>query len=135
MPVFGVILVRIFPHSDWMQRDTTYLSVFMRENADQSNSEYGHFSRSLNLYTRSVLNYLTMKIFSVFLFYASTNQQTLNDVSAAVLVFLFVNFKHISNLYYWLWTCSGEVNITARLFSLSSGDRKYRNRSLNSANQ
>ena len=32
--VFGVILVRIFPHSDWI-----------RENADQNNSEYGHFSR------------------------------------------------------------------------------------------
>ena len=32
--VFGVILVRIFPHSDWA-----------RENADQNNSEYEHFSR------------------------------------------------------------------------------------------
>ena len=35
MPVFGVILVRIFPYS-----------VRMRENADQNDSEYGHFSRS-----------------------------------------------------------------------------------------
>ena len=26
--VFGVILVRIFPHSDWKRRDTVYLSVF-----------------------------------------------------------------------------------------------------------
>ena len=26
--VFGVILVRIFPHSDWIRRDTEYLSVF-----------------------------------------------------------------------------------------------------------
>ena len=26
--VFGVILVRIFPHSDWIQRDIPYLSVF-----------------------------------------------------------------------------------------------------------
>ena len=33
--VFGVILVRIFPYSDWIQ-----------ENADQNNSEYGHFLRS-----------------------------------------------------------------------------------------
>ena len=32
--VFGVILVRILPHS---------YSVRMRENADQYNSEYGHF--------------------------------------------------------------------------------------------
>ena len=27
--VFGVFLVRIFPHSDWMRRDTEYLSVFI----------------------------------------------------------------------------------------------------------
>ena len=26
--LFGVVLVRIFPRSDWMQRDTEYLSVF-----------------------------------------------------------------------------------------------------------
>ena len=46
--VFGVILVRIFPHSDWIQRDTLYhsYSVRMRENADQNNSEYGHFLRN-----------------------------------------------------------------------------------------
>ena len=25
---FGVILVGIFPHSDWIRRDTEYLSVF-----------------------------------------------------------------------------------------------------------
>ena len=43
--VFGVILSRIFPHSDWIRRDTLYL-VRMRENADQNNSEYGHFARS-----------------------------------------------------------------------------------------
>ena len=36
VPVFGVILVRIFPHSDWMQK-----------NMDQKNSEYGHFLRSV----------------------------------------------------------------------------------------
>ena len=37
MFVFGVILVRIFPYS-----------VQMWENADQNNSEYGHFLRSVN---------------------------------------------------------------------------------------
>ena len=26
--VFGVILVRVFPHLDWIRRDTEYLSVF-----------------------------------------------------------------------------------------------------------
>ena len=25
---YGVFLVRIFPHSDWIRRDTEYLSVF-----------------------------------------------------------------------------------------------------------
>ena len=28
LPVFGVILVRIFPYSDWIPRDTPYLSVW-----------------------------------------------------------------------------------------------------------
>ena len=28
MFVFGVILVRIFPHSDWISRETPYVSVF-----------------------------------------------------------------------------------------------------------
>ena len=43
---------RIFPHSDWIGRNTEYLSVFSpnagkcRKNADQNNSEYRHFSRS-----------------------------------------------------------------------------------------
>ena len=44
--VFGVILVRIFPHSDWMWGDTPY-SLQMQENADQNNSKYEHFSRSV----------------------------------------------------------------------------------------
>ena len=42
--VFGVILVCIFPHSDWIQK-ALYL-VRMRENANQNNSEYGHFLSS-----------------------------------------------------------------------------------------
>ena len=43
-------LVRIFPHSDWMRRDTLYLSVF-NPNAGkygpEKNSVFGHFSRSV----------------------------------------------------------------------------------------
>ena len=39
MSVFGVILVRIFPHS-----------VRMRENTNQNNSEYGHLSRSESIH-------------------------------------------------------------------------------------
>ena len=40
--VFGVILVRIFPHSDWILRISPY-TVRMQENTDQNNSEYGQF--------------------------------------------------------------------------------------------
>ena len=52
--VFRIILVRVFPHSDWMRRDTLYLSysVTMPENTDQNNSEYGHFLRSASLQTK-----------------------------------------------------------------------------------
>ena len=49
--VFGDILVRIFPDSDWIRRDRSICqySVRIREYADQSNSKYGHFSRSVYL--------------------------------------------------------------------------------------
>ena len=46
---------RIFPHSDWIQRDTEYLSVFSLnagkcgKNADQNNSEYGLFLSRVQL--------------------------------------------------------------------------------------
>ena len=46
--VFGVIVVSIFPHSDWILRISPY-SVRMRENTDQNNSEYGHFLRSADM--------------------------------------------------------------------------------------
>ena len=45
MSIFRVILVRIFPHSDWILRISPY-SVQMRKNADHNNSEYRRFSRS-----------------------------------------------------------------------------------------
>ena len=45
--LFVVFLVCIFPYSDWILRDTSYLSVFSpnTENTEQKNSEYGHFLR------------------------------------------------------------------------------------------
>ena len=50
LSVFGVILVHIFPHSDWIRRDTEYLSVLSPNagNTDQNYSEYEHFLRSDN---------------------------------------------------------------------------------------
>ena len=44
--VFRIILVRIFPHSDWIQTDTEYLSLNVGKYG-QNNSEYGHFLRSV----------------------------------------------------------------------------------------
>ena len=46
--VFGVFLVSIFPNSDWIRRDTVYLSVFSSNAGkyDQKNSKYDQFSRS-----------------------------------------------------------------------------------------
>ena len=44
--VFGVSLVRIFQHSDWIRGDTFYLQFSDQENTVQKNSEYGHFLRS-----------------------------------------------------------------------------------------
>ena len=41
--VFGVILVRIFGEI----QSISWYSVRMRENADQNDSEYGHFLRSV----------------------------------------------------------------------------------------
>ena len=35
MSKYGVFLVRIFPHSDWIRRDTPSYSARMRENTDQ----------------------------------------------------------------------------------------------------
>ena len=46
--IFGVLLVRIFPYSTEygeILRISPY-SVRVRENADQNNTEYGHFLRS-----------------------------------------------------------------------------------------
>ena len=40
-----IILVRIFPHADWVLRISPY-SVRMRKNTNQNNSKYGHFSSS-----------------------------------------------------------------------------------------
>ena len=46
--VLGVILIRIFPHADWILRISPY-SVQMRENTGQNKSEYGLFLRSVEL--------------------------------------------------------------------------------------
>ena len=52
LSIFSFFLVRIFQHLDWildLQSKSPY-SVRTRENADQNNSEYGHFSRREGLF-------------------------------------------------------------------------------------
>ena len=46
--VVGVLLVPIFPHLNWIRRNTPYLSDLSKtqENTDQKNSEYRHLYRS-----------------------------------------------------------------------------------------
>ena len=48
--VCGDILIHIFPHSDWMQKDILRISpysVWMRENTEQNYTGYGPFLRSV----------------------------------------------------------------------------------------
>ena len=80
MSVFGVILVRIFPHLDWIWRDTEIspYSVRMRENADQNNSEYGHFSRSEDVNAEKVI------LTSCLSFHFCINYIPINPVTKAI---------------------------------------------------
>ena len=50
MSVFGVFLIRIFPHLERIRRDTKYLSIFSwyAGKKDQENTEYEHFSRGVS---------------------------------------------------------------------------------------
>ena len=56
-------LVCIFLHLDWIQ-----YSARMRENTDQKNSEYGHFSRSAVLFCYCFLSRHLQKAFQTFVY-------------------------------------------------------------------
>ena len=58
MSIFGVFLVRIFKYSAEYREILCIspYSVGMRENADQNNSEYGHFLRSINEWVMELAN-------------------------------------------------------------------------------
>ena len=71
--VFGVFLVRIFPHSDWRRRDTpSPYSVQMWKNSDQKISKYGHFSRSASFFRRFLF------IWASFLYYIVMTSSAFN---------------------------------------------------------
>ena len=57
-PQFGVILVHISPHSDWIRRDRLFLHMQSEfgQMQDQNNFEYRYFSRSEQL-TSNDLSY------------------------------------------------------------------------------
>ena len=54
MSVFAVILLRIFPHWDWILCTSPY-SVRMQENRDQNNSKYGQF-HAVNIVILLIIN-------------------------------------------------------------------------------
>ena len=55
MCVFGVILACIYPHSEWIPRDTECLFVF-HLNAGKCRPEYGHFLRNVGDKFRQLRN-------------------------------------------------------------------------------
>ena len=59
--MFGVFLVRIFPHSDWIRKVLQIFpySLRIRENTDKKNSEYEHFLSFEMLLWLSILQYCT----------------------------------------------------------------------------
>ena len=90
--VFGVFLVRIFPHSDWKRRDTPspYL-VQMWKNSDQKISKYGHFSRSASFFRRFLF------IWASFLYYIVMTSSAFNFIKknciAGVFLWILRNFS------------------------------------------
>ena len=73
LSVFWVILVRIFPYSNWIRRNTPYLSVSpysvrIGGNATQNNSEYKRFLRSDKFLktSKQVLNYSAMPLLYIY---------------------------------------------------------------------
>ena len=52
-----------FPHSDWIQRVRSVYpySVRMRKNADQNNSEYGHFLSSDVQQSQGMIEYMSTR--------------------------------------------------------------------------
>ena len=61
LELFWFAFFRSFPHLLWIQRDTEYHSVFSPnagkhgKNAEQNNSEYGHFLRSFTCNSASCI--------------------------------------------------------------------------------
>ena len=78
----------IFPHSDWIRRDTPYLSVFSPnsgkcgKNGDQNNSEYGLFLRSEHLHKHDYCSKVFKKQRSNFVIFSNVPLKTIYDNSS-----------------------------------------------------
>ena len=71
MSLFGVILVRIIPHLDWIQRDTPYLSLFRRKKtlvSGNTDDEKNLHPGSCNLFKLIFQRYYLF-LFSFFCFF------------------------------------------------------------------
>ena len=55
MSIFGVTLVRVFPHSDWIRRDTSYLSVFSA-NAGKYGPEKTPYSETFHSVNEAIIS-------------------------------------------------------------------------------
>ena len=114
MSLFGVILVRIFPHSDWIRRDgeihkihsISSYSVQMRENADQNNPECRHlcsvFHGYAEKYKMFIFNCIHWNI-NPFFFFAKINGSV---VSWGVVSFDsfgpdLVTFPYFRTIFFW----------------------------------
>ena len=89
--VFGIFLVRIFPDSDWIRKDTKYLSVFT-PNAGKCRPEK---LRIRTLFTQCLFTQRKMwKIFKVQKCSKTPRMTSLNSFGVFI-----VNFEHILHLF------------------------------------
>ena len=66
MSIFGIFLVCVFPHSDWIWRDTPCISVFS-PNAGKhgpENSEYRHFLCSVSVMRKWKIDFFNLDTFA-----------------------------------------------------------------------
>ena len=98
--VFGVILVFIFPHSDWIRRGTEYFSAFSTnaENADPNNSEYVRFSCSLNRKQKTVYTWYNPRyhLWYISLIQPSVKMQPMTQYQ----VYVFLDFTLVTKSCY-----------------------------------
>ena len=113
--LFGVTLVRIFPHSDWIRRvrSISPYSVEIRENADQNNSEYGNFLRSVFKKSQILSNMISNNIYNKSQhFDIDVNVQVDNENTKTKQIWRTPNIRKSQNIQ----TNSKEISSPSKLF-------------------